>query len=72
MHHYNNIWQDDDGNFLLWGVDGRWMRITKDGLFFRDRYGNTTTIDGAYIRSSINSPTYAELYEHWLKTKQND
>lgn len=73
MHHlYNNIWQDKDGSFILRGVDGSWFRIGNEGLSFRDKYGNTTTIDGGYIKSSTRIPTYAELYEHWLKTKQND
>ena len=73
MHHlYNNIWQDKDGSFVLIGIDGHWMKISSDGLSFRDKYGNVTTIDGAILQYKQNSPTYDELYEHWLKTKQND
>ena len=48
------------------------IRIYNEGLFFIDKYGNTTTIDDAMLQYKQNSPTYDELYEHWLKTKQND
>jgi hypothetical protein len=45
------------------------IRIYNEGLFFIDKYGNTTTIDDAMLQYKQNSPTYDELYEHWLKTK---
>jgi hypothetical protein len=48
------------------------IKIYNEGLFFIDKYGNTTTIDDVMLQYKQNSPTYDELYEHWLKTKQND
>lgn len=73
MHHLcNNIWQDKDGSFILRGIDGLQLRICNEGLFFIDKYGNTTTIDDVMLRYKQSSPTYDELYEYWLKTKQND
>ena len=73
MHHLcNNIWQDDDGGFVFVGVDGFEIKITSKTIFFKDKYGNTTTVGDAMLQHKQNSPTYDELYEHWLKTKQND
>ena len=73
MHYLcNNIWQDDDGSFVFVGADGFEIKVTSKTMLFKDRYGNITTVDDGMLQYKQNSPTYNELYKHWLKTKQND
>ena len=62
-----------DENGLLTVVDenGKIM-FTNEDVHMVDKYGNTFTIDSLKTMFQRNSPTYDELYEHWLKTKQND
>lgn len=73
-------WQIKDGNIFGYDEDGALtvitphgsMKITNDNLYLTDKYGNTITIDDMKAVYQQNSPTYDELYEHWLKTNQND
>ena len=66
--------------YITWDEDGRLNLISENGkiVFYNkntymiDKYGNTLTIDDIKATYQQNSPTYDELYEHWLKTKQND
>lgn len=62
-----------DENGLLTAVDenGKIM-FTNENTYMVDKYGNTLTIDDIKAVYQQNSPTYNELHEHWLKTKQND
>lgn len=66
--------------YVTWDENGRLNLISENGkiVFYNkntyiiDKYGNTLTIDDIKAVYQQNSPTYEELYEHWLKTKQND
>lgn len=66
--------------YVTWDENGRLNLISENGkiVFYNkntyiiDKYGNTLTIDDIKAVYQQNSPTYDELYEHWLKTKQND
>lgn len=62
---------DEDGNIIITKTDGT-IKITPDNVYMIDKYGNTLVIDDIRVTHQQNSPTYDELYEHWLKTKQND
>ena len=37
-----------------------------------DKYGNETSMVDMFLKFDKNAPSYEELYDHWLKTKQND
>lgn len=63
--------QDEDGSIAITNAVGT-ITISKDNLYIIDIYGNTFTMDDMCASYQQNSPTYEELYEHWLKTKQND
>ena len=62
-----------------WNVDGRLEVVSENGTiiftnedaYMVDRYGNTFTINDIGAIFERHSPTYDELYEHWLKTKDN-
>ena len=66
--------------YINWNEDGCLELISENGkvifaqedIHMVDKYGNTFTIDSLKATFKQNSPTYEELYEHWLKTKQND
>ena len=66
--------------YFSWNADGRLEVVNENGTiiftnedtYMVDRYGNTFTINDLQAVFKHNSPTYDELYEHWLKTKQND
>lgn len=62
---------DEDGRLTLVSEHGKIVFGSKDTSMV-DKYGNTVTINDISVISKQNSPTYEELYEHWLKTKQND
>lgn len=73
-------WQIQNDKIFSWGEDGTLtmitpygsVKITNDKLSFTDKYGNTLTFEDMKAIYQLNSPTYDELYEHWLQTKQND
>ena len=63
----------DGHSFTIHYVDGSVLTVNQNYTCLVDRYGNEC---GHNTQGNIfyehNSPTYDELYEHWLKTKQND
>ena len=62
-----------DENGTLTSVDENGKIIfTQENVYMIDKYGNTLTINDVIAVYQQNFPTYEELYEHWLKTKQND
>ena len=67
-----NPYFDEDGTIWFKTIDGISIRITNEDLYFIDKYGNETHIKGNNISFKRNTPSYEELYDHWLKTKQND
>lgn len=67
---YTNPYMNNDG-CLEWADKNMKVRLTNSGLFVIDKYGNETIITGLNTTFKQNSPTYDELYEHWLKTKDN-
>ena len=67
-----NPYFDEDGTIWFKAIDGISIRITNEDLYFIDKYGNETYIKGNNISFKRNTPSYEELYDHWLKTKQND
>ena len=66
--------------YFSWNADGRLEVVNENGTiiftnedtYMVDKYGNTFTINDLQATFKQNSPAYDELYEHWLKTKQND
>ena len=62
---------DENGLLTAISEDGK-IIFTNENTYMVDKYGNTLTIDDIKAVYQRNSPTYDELYEHWLKTKQND
>ena len=62
---------DEYGNMVLTKYNGK-IKITPNNIYIKDKYGNILRFDEAKLIYQQNSPTYDELYEHWLKTKQND
>ena len=66
--------------YFSWNADGRLEVVNENGTiiftnedtYMVDRHGNTFTINDLQATFQQNSHTYEELYEHWLKTKQND
>ena len=62
---------DRDGNIIITKPDGN-IKITPNNLCLTNMYGNKLTINETSMIYQQNSPTYHELYECWLKTKQND
>ena len=62
---------NEDGCLELISENGK-IIFTNEDTHMVDKYGNTFTIDNLKAMYQQHSPTYEELYEHWLKTKQND
>lgn len=62
---------DENGLLTAVGENGKIM-FANENTYMVDKYGNTLTIDDIKAVYQHNSPTYDELYEHWLKTKQSD
>ncbi len=62
---------DEDGRLILVSENGKIVFSSKD-ISMVDKYGNVVTIDDIKVIDQQNIPTYDELYEYWLKTKQND
>lgn len=66
--------------YINWDENGLLTAVSEDGkivfanedVHMIDKYGNTFTINSLKAIFKSNSPTYDELYEYWLKTKQND
>ena len=63
---------DEDGALVFKSTDGTAIRITNEDLYFIDKHGNEMSIGDFKISLKSNMPSYEELYDHWLKTKQND
>lgn len=76
------IYKDDNGTIVLLGdnhticlnnPNGNSVIIDDDKFIFTDRYGDKLTLyRDEKIVFDRTSPSYEELYDHWLKTKQND
>lgn len=62
---------NDDGYFV-WENHGIKQVLTNDDFYLIDRDGNVMSMLDLNSWLKPNIPTYDELYEHWLKTKQND
>lgn len=62
---------DENGLLTAISEDGK-IVFTNEDVHMIDKYGNTFTIDSLKAVFERNSPTYNELYEYWLKTRQND
>lgn len=67
-----NPYFDEDGAIVFKSTDGATIRITNKDLYFIDKYGNEMSMGDFKISLKSNTPSYEELYNHWLKTKQND
>jgi len=59
----------EDKGITLEAEDGRKFFISEDKIFAIDKYGNVMKYSDGFIHYKQNAPTYDELYEHWLKTK---
>ena len=62
---------DKNGTLTAVNENGK-IIFTQENTYMIYKYGNTLTIDDVQAVYHQHSPTYDELYEHWLKTKQND
>ena len=61
---------DENGLLTVVNENGKIIFTNKD-TYMVDKYGNTFTTDSLKAIYQQHSPTYDELYEHWLKTKDN-
>lgn len=59
----------EDKCIILKGDDGREVYISEDKMITKDKYGDVVAYSDGTVCYKQNSPTYDELYEHWLKTK---
>ena len=74
----NYIGAGIDGTEVYMGEDviickaknGMMQRITPEEIYIIDKYGNDMSLTDIQICFTQHSPTYDELYEHWLKTKK--
>ena len=60
-----------DGLIIATGADGSCIKMTNVDLYFVDCYGNESNLNDTKFTYKPNSPSYDELYNHWLKTKHN-
>lgn len=58
-----------DDVIVIKATNGMMQRITPDEMYIIDQYGNEMSMTEIKACFKSNAPTYAELYEHWLKTK---
>lgn len=59
---------DEDG-ILTISNGNETIKIKNDGFHIIDQYGNEMVFKDCKLTFKNNSPTYEELYNHWLKTK---
>ena len=59
----------EDKCMILKGGDGQTVVMSADKILIIDEYGNSTEYFDGQVNYKQNAPTYDELYEHWLKTK---
>lgn len=59
----------EDKSIILKSDDGRVFAISEDKIIAMDKYGDVMEYVDGVIRYKQNAPTYEELYEYWLKTK---
>lgn len=62
------LYIDDDGCFVWESLNGMRMRLSNEDLHIIDVYGNEISMTKAGVLYDCNSPTYDELYEHYLQT----
>ena len=66
-----NIDQNDDGCIVVVSEKtGMRIKITNDNFYFIDKYGNEMSLDDLKLVVHQNAPTYDELYQHWIKTRE--
>lgn len=65
-----NPYFDEDGALVFKSTDGTSIRITNKGLYLKDKYGNEMYIEDSRACLEDNAPSYEELYNYWLETKQ--
>ena len=64
----SKVFYDKDGVLTI--SDGNeTLKIKNDWFHFIDRYSNEMFFKECKLTFKNNSPTYEELYNHWLKTK---
>ena len=66
------VYIDDDGGTVFKHVDGTSIKITNEDLYVIDKYGNELSMNEIGTNFKSNAPSYEELYNYWLDTKQND
>lgn len=59
----------EDKCITLNGDDGRTVIMSANKVIITDKYGDTIECFDGRVIYKQNAPTYDELYEHWLKTK---
>lgn len=60
----------DTGCCVIRSRDGLMVKITADGIYFIDKFGNIVSLEGCMDINARKLPTYEELYEYWSKTKE--
>lgn len=58
-----------DDTIVLKAKNGMMQRITPNEMYITDKYSNEMSMTEICACFKQQSPTYDELYEHWLKTK---
>lgn len=58
-----------NGSYIFQNADGRMIQIAPDDLYMTDKYGNTTSLTNLGLTYKQQYPSYDELYEYWIKTK---
>ena len=66
-----SIMLDNEG-FIFAYQDGSKLKITEEFVQFTNKYGDVDIMDSKnYWNIPTHLPTYNELYEYWLRTKEN-
>ena len=60
----------DEYGVLTFSNGNETIKIKNDGIHIIDQYGNEMFIKDCKLTFNNNSPSYEELYNHWIKTKE--
>ena len=60
-----------DGLIFGMNSDGSYVKMTSTDLYFVDKYGNEECLSNFGATFKQNAPSYDELYNHWVKTKNS-
>lgn len=67
----NDLYYGENGFLTIITGKGT-LKINRDNFYLTDKYGNIISLKNTEFIFTQNSPTYDELYEHWIKIKENN